>query len=414
MLPGMAERFKLDLLSIAAEMRAANDTADGWTGLALVCIGNLSRQLHAAGAPGAPFEEQARTLLASHRALAAAGEEVPSRSKISELLQRERTIGDMTAAILDLLRPIFARRTRERDEAIERADYAERGRATWESASRGWQADFEAERKTINALRQRAERAEQEVEAARRRDVQREVEIAGTRRLRDDANVAAANLRTRVADLEALLTSACRTRAHVALLDWLAVASGTRDGDDERIVGAMAALAAPSAHVEPGAGMVERLARDAGKAIYPRLAWADLTEGARDMLTKTAHVVLSALAAMGDEAWPSEDDVALALIANGGQEHPNAAARIALYVCRSRLSPVIGALRAELAAARADGMRVAEEAREAARVALGERRELQVATVADEPSLVGPHGCIRALCERCIKAAIARVEDGDE
>lgn len=31
-----------------------------------------------------------------------------------------------------------------------------------------------------------------------------------------------------------------------------------------------------------------------------------------------------------------------------------------------------------------------------------------------EPSPIGPHGCIRALCERCIKAAIRNVEEPDE
>jgi hypothetical protein len=73
------------------------------------------------------------------------------------------------------------------------------------------------------------------------------------------------SIRARTADLEAQLAARrveptdeprLRTRAHVALLDWLAIATGTRDGHDLRIVEAMSQLVAP-ARVEHSADVVQ-------------------------------------------------------------------------------------------------------------------------------------------------------------
>jgi hypothetical protein len=232
-----------------------------------------------------------RRVLASYRALAAAGEEVPSRSKISELLQRERTIGDMTAAILDLFRPIFARLTQERDE--------QPARHLWERALSDL-ADTVNER---DALRQRAERAEQEVEAARRRDVQREVEVATACRLRDDANVAAANLRARIADLEAQLAAR---------------------------------------RVEPGADVVGRLTD-----IY-ECEYARSPAGRRTSALRAMHAVLSALAAMGAEAWPTLEE--LQVVGPTEMHHlTKGQARGVDCIVRAKVAPVLGALRTRVA-----------------------------------------------------------------
>jgi hypothetical protein len=307
----MAERFKLDLLSIAAEMRAANDTADGWTGLALVCIGDLSRQLHAAGAPGAPFEEQSRTLLASHRALAEAGEEMPSALGVTSDLYEYfgddndasawKACEDAAGAVLDLIRPLFARLTQERDDA----------RLALSCSS------YDA-----HTLRQRAERAERELHELHGMILpeqnEGESDVDTLRRLSTETE----SIRARIADLEAQLVAR---------------------------------------RVEPGADVVERLRRveaDACQRAAGELP-ASLIGFSRDKEIGRAGIrtLLSALAETGEEACPlpESDGLESAFVAwaarvpyEHGQDAQHAAGRrgVAVYARASALS-VIGALRAE-------------------------------------------------------------------
>ena len=178
-----------------------------------------------------------------------------------------------------------------RDEAVQRADHAERGRNTWESASRGWQADFEAER-----------------------------------------------------------TAHAATRARIAELE---------------------------ARPEPAADVVEKLAEIAWNAEgtvapYSAASWADVDGIVKDMGRAGIRAVLTALAAMGEEAaesalgmsepWPTYRavdrlcDAADTLLGRHDYDgHGYEEIIEALRVTRerlpalSRLSPVIGALRARVA-----------------------------------------------------------------
>lgn len=251
---------------------------------------DLSRQLRqdprAEGLPedlGEAFE----VLLADRAAMRAAGEEMPSAEAVAEAwlrvaLTRVSGLNERAALrVLDLFRPTIARLT-------QRAEKAERDLAAEETA-------HAMTRESVRALEHQAHMRTQERDDARADAVRVAAEgresarLAGDQRRADNVEVMA--LRARVAELEA--------------------------------------------RPEPSADMVERLAE-----VY---ADAVLCDGEPFGPQIGIRAVLHALAAMGDEAWPSDDDVALALIANGGQEHPNAAARIALYACRSRLAPVLAA-----------------------------------------------------------------------
>jgi hypothetical protein len=287
---------------------------------------DLARQLHAYGAPDAPLEEQFRALLASHRALAEAGEEMPSVDDVAALLARHDGVawgvGLSTVVAeqyriaarraIDLFAPILARRTQERDEWRERAEtrLAEQIRGVQKAV----------------ALRQRAERAEQEKAAmgAKVREA-----LAMVEPVRDsfrDALAENTNLRARIADLEALLAKAC---------DYEATAAEVR-----------------GARTEPSADVVERLAEVAWHAErvqehYVGVVWQEASEEGREVTRAGIRAVLSALAVTGEEAWPSVDELAAEL----RKHKPGAgiAAEAALDFMRAKVSPVLGALRARVA-----------------------------------------------------------------
>jgi hypothetical protein len=216
-----------------------------------------------------------RRVFASHRALAEAGEEMPSALGVTSDLYEYfgddndasawKACEDAAGAVLDLFRPLFARLTQERDEAVSRAEHEA-------SNLHAFRVDYDemaqahGERATeVVALRQRAERAERELHELHGMILpeqnEGESDVDTLRRLSTETE----SIRARTADLEAQLAARrveptdeprLRTRAHVALLDWLAIATGTRDGHDLRIVEAMSQLVAP-ARVEHSADVVQ-------------------------------------------------------------------------------------------------------------------------------------------------------------
>jgi len=86
--------FKLDLVELAREheRRWGDDDGDE---LGRV-YDELARQLHAAGAPDAPLEQQLTVLLADHLAVRAASEERPSAEQI------ERPSADLVERMIDV------------------------------------------------------------------------------------------------------------------------------------------------------------------------------------------------------------------------------------------------------------------------------------------------------------------------
>jgi chromosome segregation ATPase len=395
------EPFKLDSVALLVDgirsdvrIRGDNYMAD------FACDATereLSRQLHTAGAPDAPLEQQLGALLADHIAMRAAGAEMPSEAMVADRVYEQ--CGNNEAAInaasrvLDLFRPLFARLTFRRDAArsgqevlkqsnrslakenavlTQERDAARDGhRRNHEEAWAAHQALADM-REQRDALRQRAERAEREVEAARKRDVRREVEIATALRLRDDANVAATNLRARIVDLERenekWATSTARMLA------------------DERakLVAAQDRIAElESRRAEPNADMVERLADIAWDAVDKAAqADPDNEQGEmfgimRDGVPVAVRAVLSALAAMGEEAWPTEQEIIKAALS--GERFVDTWPNV-LVLFRSRLAPVIGALRAkvvELEAEAAHDQDPNEPAPQAFRRVREERDELR-------------------------------------
>jgi hypothetical protein len=283
------EPFKLDMMMLHHVI--ATGSPEQWGERAAA---ELARQLHAAGAPDLPFEEQARALLASHRALVEAGDELPSveaRSFAESYCdkQGERRTGRYEAAFagfkagLDASAPILARRTQERDRLQGALD---------RRVTRA--AEAEAER---DALRQRAERAEARV----------------------------ADLVDEVADLGLKITHA---RDRIAELE---------------------------SRAEPGADVVERMVAVVAAAVRGPDLLLSLDES-----RAVARAVLSAVAAMGEEVWPSEEDILRAWwgLRTGAsldgemrdwQRLANTEGVRVATLFRSRLSPVIGALRAMVA-----------------------------------------------------------------
>jgi hypothetical protein len=271
---------------------------------------DLARQLHAYGAPDAPLEEQFRALLASHRALAEAGEEMPSVDDVAALLARHDGVawgvGLSTVVAeqyriaarraIDLFAPILARRTQERDEWRERAEtrLAEQIRGVQKAV----------------ALRQRAERAEQEKAAmgAKVREA-----LAMVEPVRD-------SFRDALADNE-------RLRARIA-------------EQDQMLARADRALASSAARrVEPSADVAKMLQDAHDSTTASR--YAKRGDGIR--------AVLSALAEMGWEAIPSHGDTVRA----ASEQWQDAASRCGFHAGAQwyggRLAPVIGALRARVA-----------------------------------------------------------------
>lgn len=102
----------------------------------------LARQIKDAGGPDDSLEEQLRALLASHKAMAEAGEEMPSDETVAACLAKHDCVGwgpglslivreqylKAACAVLAPFRPIIARLRRERDtaEMFRRAEVVKR------------------------------------------------------------------------------------------------------------------------------------------------------------------------------------------------------------------------------------------------------------------------------------------------
>jgi hypothetical protein len=126
------EPFKLDLLACVNALdrcKAATEEGSSEGGEpAGAVIDELARQLHAAGAPDAPFEQQLATLLAGHLAMRAAGDEMPTLEQARAAYSANIGFhGEGAAAILDLCRPLFAKLKEQEaywQRAAERAQIA--------------------------------------------------------------------------------------------------------------------------------------------------------------------------------------------------------------------------------------------------------------------------------------------------
>jgi hypothetical protein len=304
------EPFKFDLLAVY-EVIAEAPGPEWATDHAMK---ELSRQLHTAGAPDAPLEQQLGALLADHIAMRAAGAEMPSEAMVADRVYEQ--CGNNEAAInaasrvLDLFRPLFARLTQERDEAREEA-----GR--WFRARQSDNVRHVAE---CAALRQRAERAEADC----------------------------AEMKTKVRDVLAMVEPV-RESFRDALAD--------NERQRARIADLEAQLAAR--RVEPGADVVERLT-----CVYLKALNAPVTQDMVELPSpRTAMAaVLSALAATGKAGLPSltdasgqvQSDVQEAASRQTSDDLAPPWFRVHCFHAgavweRSRLAPVIGALRARVA-----------------------------------------------------------------
>jgi hypothetical protein len=368
----MSEPFKLDLMAlegaVVAHINDAHEPPEPGD-VVRVWVAEFARQLHTAGAPNLPFEEQARVLLASHRALVEAGEGMPTNEQAASRVHEvrgARILWEEAGIVLDMVRPRFARRTQERDAAVARlasfegppapgmnetrflvlhnrddAPWAvypyethEEARIAYEHFATAWTGTYlvrvvmgppnevAAERPDMpaifeellaqrNALRQRAERAETRLE-----DVEalegawhEATGCSGP----ENASAQMTRLRARTAELEALLSEARHSLEDVL-----------------------------ESRPESGADVVERLCCVAEAAI--------VSGGSHGATERVTRAVLSALAAMGEEAWPTATDMASAAAeADEPWVHTVPSMQAALDLCRSHLSPVIGALRAKVA-----------------------------------------------------------------
>jgi hypothetical protein len=307
--------FKLDLVELEHAARAEDRPG--------VLLHVLSLQLKDHGAPDAPFEEQARELLAAYLAMQQAGVEMPGTIDIVGAWHDGDGYEFGAAAIRNLFRPLLAKLTRERDEEREGA-----------AAARAAMRDFEKRAHMLalerDAAAQRAERAE-------------------------------AALAEFTSDFEDI------SKAH-----------GERVAD---ILTLRARIAELEASREPGAEVVERLAEVAWNAhsiaIYKGrldstpVFYTKLDEPEKREERAYARAVLSHLAAMGEEAAiEAASDGAIAA-AWYSYETPAEAADVGLGIrrvgtrMRSRLSTVIGALRAKVAELEEHTIRRVEEEREA-------------------------------------------------
>ena len=288
------EPFKLDLIALVDQgvRRDIDINLDEEDPVHIGCrnaLGELARQLHAAGAPDAPFEQQVRELLASHRAMQRAGEEMPSDRQVAvawwgaKPQDNEFPAQGSARAVLAIFAPHYARLTQERDEARRDAAANEHG---WRTA-RDEAVRSHAE---CAALRQRAERAERELENRDR------PQLEAANRLTAEALADNKALRARIAELEASR--------------------------------------------EPGADVVESLAE-----ILASNRGGTSSEHDRADI----RAVLARLAAMGWEAIPSNDETNRV----AAEQFQDAASRCGFYAGAcwygARLSHVLGALRARVA-----------------------------------------------------------------
>jgi hypothetical protein len=271
----------------------------------------LQALLMSARLEGESDADTLRHVMASHAALVQAGEELPVADLQAVLASGLRLDSEVAAlaanSIMFLFHPLFARLTQERDEARAERNGAhdildrlaarfEVSRAELPQAAEYAHAYTQEVEPDRDALHQRAKRAEAERDEERRR--------ANAYRSEAEHNAAANHvLRARTAELEALLSEARHSLEDVL-----------------------------ESRPEPSADVVERLILVMRKSGAPYESHA------------LYNMARAALAEMGEEAWPSERDLVLATSGSGPRT------RDALETLfHSRLSPIIGALRAKVA-----------------------------------------------------------------
>lgn len=442
------EPFKLDLMMLHHVI--AMGSPEQWGERA---ASELARQLRDHGAPNAPFEQQAQALLAAFTALQQAGQEIPEQDTLAAILaSNDRVLWGPSLSlvvnvqyrkaagmVLDLFRPIFARRTQEQDDVravgLKFAEMAEKYRAKCDA--------LDAENA---ALRQRAERAERERGEAH-------AHIERPEKAHEAVLEECAALRARIAELEASREPGAasaprgiyiaskakhggrwrelRASGVPIVASWIdeAEEGATSDWADlwSRCIGEASGAVAVVVYVEPyeihkgslvelgaalhagvpvfwvgpeystaprhrlvqrvetieraiamaveqheraqrqtraepGADVVERLADTAWSALDQAksnepIACEQHTEArglyALDIDTMAAMIraVLAHLAAMGAEAWQGLTVADVQSVVHGaeGRLAERDEVRAVLGVARSRLSPVLGALRAEIA-----------------------------------------------------------------
>lgn len=255
-----------------------------------------------------------------------AGEALPDAVELARLCSAFAVTVDAAEAILDLFRPLVARLTQERNEA--------------QLAARRWAGD-------VHTLRQRAERAERELVSAKRH-------ADGFSRIVDTVEIERDAIRKRAEDAEQALAKVNEIRIQ----------------EHEENVDLRARIAELEASRGPGADVVENTAAllfDArevalGRENEPgrRRRWALAVHSGgpssveREVATAQARAIIAHLAAMGEEAQigPLLSRVQHAVECKA--EHcsdRDAPFGLVDDICNelARLSPVIGALRARVA-----------------------------------------------------------------
>lgn len=292
-------------------------------------------QAYAEGRSDDISRELVTELLASHLAMQQAGEEMPSVDALCILAaggdgsdqtpEQRRAIRGQMALAQRLIRPAFARLTQERDT------YAEGSRKGAELAAMLNTYGLPAEPKALArrleergadmaALRQRAERAERALEDVSARLVERDGMLDRAIGQAEQFAAEAKTLTARIVELEASR--------------------------------------------EPGADVVDGVALAMLRSLFG--GGTTLQEHEAGPWREQARAAITHLAAMGEEAWQglTLEDVLGDCRANNCLVSRDEA-RVVLGVVRSRLSPVLGALRARVAKLEEHAIRRVEEEREA-------------------------------------------------
>lgn len=390
--------FKLDTLELGRCISSSTD-AYGREVVAQDAAAELARQLRDAGAPDAPLEEQIRVLLAAHVTMQRAGAEMPSAELVRVAGGRANLLPGEIARILALFAPIFARLTQERDEK--------------DAAVKRWAERWEREHAEADALRQRAERAERENYVFVDKPMHWKGEAMKYERTATALVKENNALRARVAELEtrpepdedlpsvAMSVGALKTRntpveskkvsrtAYERLIAediaWLMTQPRTLERDHIETIVRHSPEQEYTTRPEPAADVVETLRQVFvdGQANMPADPDLDPEEDARaygEALDRAGiRAVVSALAAMGEEAWPDtlvlDDKVSLwdavnayAEACGGNMATTNVRRQLAVVevervvseLCHSRLAPVLGALRVRIAELGAEVDRLTE------------------------------------------------------
>jgi hypothetical protein len=306
-------------------------------------------------------------LLASHRALAEAGAEMPQDASLEHACDAAQE--DREEAVLAIVLPILARRTQERDKAIQ--DLAEAERAEYLRLLE--QVDV------LNASYERAERAKQDAaDASAMAEREHAARTAAEVRAERAEHALASNGYARAEEQMCLWFKTIGQEVpNGNLVAWIQWSIGWARSAKERAersererdevvwqcregarqwqteVEALRARVAElkSSHVDPSANVVESL-RDALRNGFhtgwgPEYSWM-FGNSYVPCWNDPINAVLSALAMMGWEAIPSYDETTRA----AAEQFQDAASRCGFYAGAcwygSHLSHVLGALRARL------------------------------------------------------------------